>query len=597
MCNLLAKLVLSLVCLFQAQAFGYSASGSEVFEEYPGDFGWPEQVFPGYSSLSIEWLKQLIESNDVQSIEQLLPLLPEGLRSSYTLVRNTNSLQDADDINPRVIMFAPDARFVIAFNGASYQRRFQQVEILDYTAEDGSARFFEVDFSKPKAELSSANPAVCMTCHASFPRPNGEPKPIWTNYSRWFGAYGETDDRMDQVQRDRYSQFLNHASNHDRYKWLVRESEKSKFAPYYASTSYDVNAEERGLSGRYLDNGLSMTMRNPMFMPNLRLSKTLDARNSVRIAKHIMRSDLYLDFPFTTLFSVACDNKGRRSRPANKLELLPDNAPSFVSYDFGLDQNDFTILFADSQADYNNGNHHFGTRALIAGYLAKQVLETASDPELKKWFRPSYWIDYYGSFGISRSEELYETETYKYLWSWGYLLDSLVPGFSTTSYLSVTMKDLDLPDNAEGVPYDQFCVEMANRAIQEARGKEDKIAFARNYRGRFIDSFYGERTIKDREQRSLPVVLQECADCHDSSEPGVDFAPYIPFASPEALAFMIQSEQRGDRNRLVEKVSQRISNEFRSAHVGGGQMPLGRRALDEEESASLIDYLEGLAGN
>jgi hypothetical protein len=586
--------IFGLVLVVHMSGFSSVYTQEKLDEEYPGNYSWLEKTFPGYQKLSIGWLQKLIEDNSVKSIEQLLPLLPEALRKSFTLMRKTRSLQDSDALNPRAILFAPDSRFIIAFNGAAYQRRFQQLEVLDYTASDGSARFYEIDFSKHSPEVSEPNPAVCMKCHSSYPRPGGEAKPIWTNYSRWFGSYGEVDDKIQPREKDDFREFLSSAEIHPRYKWLIRDTEKSEYAPFYMPKRYEIEDPRRGLASKYEDNGVNIGMRNAMFMPNIRLAKTLDARNAVRLAKRIEATELYQEFPFTTLFSMTCDNKKTKHAHRNRTDLLPDGVPSFTADDFGIDPNDFTILFSDSMGSYTNGNHHFSTSALIAGYFAQKLLGNSTNESLRVFYRPSFWRDYYGSFGVPKSFDARKTETYRYVWSWGYLLDSLAVGFSKTGYVTTKKSDLGIEKAAPGYAWDHYCAAVANEAKKEVVSKEDKVEFAMEYRGRFVKAFYGKSSISGRPKRDLSAILHECADCHDSSNPGVDFAPYIPFANPSALALMLRSEQREEQNVLVEKVKYRISSETKAAHVGGGQMPLGRRELEPSEAEVLVQYLEGL---
>ncbi|MEO0336563.1 MAG: hypothetical protein AAF202_09215, partial [Pseudomonadota bacterium] len=255
--------------LFLPSAFGYVQSLEQLDKEYAGDTAWLQEVFPGYDKLSYEWLKSTIKDNDVNSIEELLPLLPEGLRKSYTLVKDSAALQGADEKNPRAILFAPDARLVLAFNGEEYQDRFQHLEILDYTAVNGAARLFDIDFSKRGEErFSAANSATCMKCHASYPKPTGEAKPIWPNYNRWFGSYGEDDDRLDSAELEDYSAFVERQSAHPRYKWLIRESHVTANAPYHRTSAKPTENEYTpgySQAGFYKDNGLLINPRNPRF--------------------------------------------------------------------------------------------------------------------------------------------------------------------------------------------------------------------------------------------------------------------------------------------------------------------------------------------
>src|ERR1700739_3378411 len=70
-------------------------------------------------------LQTLLRSQDIGSVEQLLAALPAPQRARYALVFNSRSLQGATPERPRVILFGPDARFILTFNGSPAQRGFR----------------------------------------------------------------------------------------------------------------------------------------------------------------------------------------------------------------------------------------------------------------------------------------------------------------------------------------------------------------------------------------------------------------------------------------------------------------------------------------
>src|SRR5271169_4010700 len=76
--------------------------------------------------------RALIEARQIRSVEELLPALPVSLRYRYALVFASRSLQGASSVNPRVVMYGADARFVITFNGEAAQRGFESVETMEF---------------------------------------------------------------------------------------------------------------------------------------------------------------------------------------------------------------------------------------------------------------------------------------------------------------------------------------------------------------------------------------------------------------------------------------------------------------------------------
>lgn len=102
---------------------------------------------------------------------------------------------------------------------------------------------------KSAPQISQRNPPQCARCHGT------DPKPIWEEYDRWPGAYGEEDDALidfddrarfpapldndnQLVARHRqhlkeFRQFVASKDNHPRYKWLkFPEGTDSPVAPY-----------------------------------------------------------------------------------------------------------------------------------------------------------------------------------------------------------------------------------------------------------------------------------------------------------------------------------------------------------------------------
>ena len=96
--------------------------------------------------LTYEDLVALIQTEHVTSIEQLLPKLPEELRSSYVLMHDSRSLQGASNDAPRVILFGADARLTCAFAGDAGLPGFDSLECFQFREAERAFDFRQIRF-------------------------------------------------------------------------------------------------------------------------------------------------------------------------------------------------------------------------------------------------------------------------------------------------------------------------------------------------------------------------------------------------------------------------------------------------------------------
>jgi hypothetical protein len=80
-----------------------------------------------------EALRHTIDSNNVRSVDALLPLLSPVLRSRYALVFDSRSVQGASYSDPRVLLFGGDAHFIVSFNGDARQRGSDSIETMEFS--------------------------------------------------------------------------------------------------------------------------------------------------------------------------------------------------------------------------------------------------------------------------------------------------------------------------------------------------------------------------------------------------------------------------------------------------------------------------------
>lgn len=142
----------------------------------------------------------------VQSVDELLPLLPRELRASFTLVHHSRSPGGGgpeaerafSPAHPRLILSSRDARLLLALSGRPDRPGGDVVEALRF---EPSRRAFVLSrfvlpqavARDPKLAAEAAgngddNPAACLHCHGD------DPRPIFDSYPLWPGFYGSRHD-------------------------------------------------------------------------------------------------------------------------------------------------------------------------------------------------------------------------------------------------------------------------------------------------------------------------------------------------------------------------------------------------------------------
>jgi len=157
-------------------------------------------------------LKNILAQPGVTDIESALPALAAKFPTHFrfhTLMYKSLSMQESSFVEPRVIAFGPQAKFIVAFNGGIHQRGGGSFETVEYWEPTHEFLLREVAFKYPGFDrgnldlapheiesetddyiISKANPAKCLRCHGP------EAGPIWATYFLWPGAYGANDDHL-----------------------------------------------------------------------------------------------------------------------------------------------------------------------------------------------------------------------------------------------------------------------------------------------------------------------------------------------------------------------------------------------------------------
>ena len=182
--------------------------------------------------VDFEWLEQLVRKIEPTSVEQVLEKLPPDFRSQFTLVYRSRSTQGASLENPRVILYGPDARLLIAFNGDPLLKGYQSLEMIQYRDAIRGFEFRKIDFPFDASKPIEKNPTECLKCHRADPRPN------WNAYNEWPGVYGTYDDTVHSagsghIQKDSLLAFIRGYGGNSRYRYLVNVAEN------YAGAEHD----------------------------------------------------------------------------------------------------------------------------------------------------------------------------------------------------------------------------------------------------------------------------------------------------------------------------------------------------------------------
>jgi hypothetical protein len=195
-------------------------SFSKTFAELKAKIQNMERQFPGQT----------------YTIAQLLSELPLEQRSNFTLIKQSESLQEASLFFPRVIMFGKDASLILTFNGNNQQKGYERIELVEVNPITAALEFREMIFPTDdsgigKVKFSEINPPKCMTCHGPTPHY------IWTSYDQWPAAFGSNDDIVDLNSEEKKNLLLfkNQMPSHPRYKTLefyqMNENPASPFRP------------------------------------------------------------------------------------------------------------------------------------------------------------------------------------------------------------------------------------------------------------------------------------------------------------------------------------------------------------------------------
>jgi len=226
-------------------------------------------------------LQELLRMNPatglpVDSIRELVPLLPTELRENFTFVYDSRSpfRSSISPGYPRVILFTSDARLVLTFIGDEQKAGADLLESISF--DDQTATFTLKSYLLPAAERRGTqippDAMNCGRCHGA------DPRPVFDSYPHWPGFYGSVldtfpRDRIGSEEQQRYRQFLAGAAKTGVYQGLIFPP-GSPVSPYlnprhFRETSIEIDAKILS------------------FEPNTRLGMALTELNRKRIYRKL----------------------------------------------------------------------------------------------------------------------------------------------------------------------------------------------------------------------------------------------------------------------------------------------------------------------
>jgi hypothetical protein len=271
-----------------------------------------------------ERLQELLHRNPatglpVDSISELIPLLPRELRENFTLVYDSRSpfRSGISPEFPRVILFTNDARLVLTFIGDERQPGFDLLESMSFDYE--SAEFKLHAYLLPAAERKSWRPSAedarCARCHGADARPIFDSYPLWPGY---YGSVQDTfpHDRIGQKEAKNYAAFSATAGKTGVYKDLIYPA-GSPVSPYLDPRLFH-------------DNTVELDPKLFPYLPNARLGIALTELNRQRIYRKLAAGEGFAanekQLLATLLECRPADRPDRSAMRSIEEELRSENA-------------------------------------------------------------------------------------------------------------------------------------------------------------------------------------------------------------------------------------------------------------------------------
>jgi cytochrome c553 len=484
---------------------------------------------------TLQSLRELIATHNVESVQELLAILPAELRAHYTLVFSSRSLQDATLQNPRAILFGTDAQLIITFNGERSQRGYESVETMELAAGSSSFSFREISFSpdhkRSAPQISDANPARCVVCH------DNPARPIWDTPPAWPGVYGERYGAgLSGTELRGMRGFLSSQPAHPRYQYLLGASTLADRDRYVADSGASYNNQS-------------------IEPPNAQLSTLLATLNVRSILARLAEQPGFAAH-LEALLAAAGDSCGSIADfyPPSMHDEIADDFGKFSMKTTGADRRQ---ALGKTMRRVSRADTHPSLAPPTELTALRYVVERSLGVPTQHWTLAFER----GSYDLSAPAAAITFEQALYNWLAG--------------------TDPELPIAAAYRNYsesDSYCTHL--RRISQAKLAAWYSAHSRRVAG----ADPGDPQTQQNASRSAPPsMLQTCIACHSS-----DVAPPLPFGTPALLAARLR-ENRYPHGRLLDEILFRLTPQ-----AGSQRMPRGVD-IDVAQQQQLEHYFIELA--
>lgn len=237
-----------------------------------------------------DYIKKLSEAN-VTEIDDAIPLLPENVRSHFTLIHTGHGLRGTSYQEPAVIGFEPDGSFFVNV-GSKNQNLGNQIEILQFNKSTKKIELFSLEFplrrnAEGLIQKPQTNPPKCLSCHGSTP--NG----LWGKYGIWDGSYGSHTNHDYLLNQENFflNQFKASTQNETPYRYFSFD-EANPNSPFPIDKSYTFDLSVR---------------------PNSHGGMLISRINALKMGEQILVSPIFENKKFKILYELMCsDRKNER---------------------------------------------------------------------------------------------------------------------------------------------------------------------------------------------------------------------------------------------------------------------------------------------
>jgi len=312
----------------------------------PTGYGAGPNIPDGSAPFTFKSLMDLIQSNQVNSVDQLLPLLPQSYRSNFALMFKSGSLQTATPTSPRVIAYGDTFPVESIFHGKNTDRLYlgfqtdtgigtklpNSLEVIEWIPEQNKYQFYQLDFPLTSSKVE-VNPAKCSECHGTPLRPN------WTAYPRWDGALGNSNALSGNFGDD---SFLTQEQVNSAVEPLKKNNDRLK--------SFDLSAFE---------------ILGKIELPNANMSGKIGSQLQVRNVDVIRNSPAYAQFKYAFAGAfMECVNYSdffdARTQDALQAGVYAHLANVPKTSDVAQEDLNFAKLWQMTGALVQNSGTHFG---------------------------------------------------------------------------------------------------------------------------------------------------------------------------------------------------------------------------------------------